>query len=554
MNILLHLISGIAMLSWGIYITKSGVLRSCGASLNYFVSKSLASRFWPIKAAIAGLLTTALVQSSNATAMLVASFLSKEIIALTPALTIMLGADLGTAIMARILTFDLSAVSPILLIIGIFLFLSKRKSKAGKIGRIFIGLGIVLLALRQIVASTAPIVQSDTIKILLQSLNGEIALALIFGAFLAIICYSSLAAVLLTALIAISGHLSLHTALCIVIGANLGSCILEILGATGQGISAKRVMFGNTLFKLTITILILPFLNIITLLQKNIAINEFIIWFHVGFNSIVCCVLMPFVPLYSKLLIKFLPAPIELESNEAKPLYLDENTLDNPSLAVSNAVRETLRLGGYLHEMLSSLKDGVTGKSKIKDKIEHKFDNITELASSIRLYLDGVEFDESDDIAPRWHQSFSAVISTVHAADIIRRMYTEIDALNANPVKNVTAKSRSDLVKLINTVNENLSFALNAFMTGKSDDTELINNKKIDFKKMTDSCSVRELDNLSLESQYTDSDLGALCIILISDLRQLNGIICSIANSKLAMLQIQNHQHNHEKTIIATDE
>ena len=133
MQILLSLLSGIALLAYGIYVTKNGVLKACGSSINVYVARSLSSRLWPLRAVLAGLCTTALVQSSNATAMLVSSVLGKGIIALTPALTIMLGADLGTAVMARILTFDLSAVCPILIITGVFLFLGNRK-KASKIG------------------------------------------------------------------------------------------------------------------------------------------------------------------------------------------------------------------------------------------------------------------------------------------------------------------------------------------------------------------------------------------------------------------------------------
>ena len=556
MTILLNLMSGIALLSWGIYITKSGVLRTYGAFLNFYISKSLSSKFWYIKAILAGVFTTAVVQSSNATAMLVSSFLAKGIIELTPALTIMLGADLGTAIMARILTFNLSEVSPIFIVVGVFLFLYRRKNKAGKVGRILIGLGIILMALKIIVNSTAPIVQSSTMQIILNSLNNEYTLALIFGSLLAIICYSSLAAVLLTALISLSGGISLQTALCIVIGANLGSCILEILGATGQGIQAKRVMFGNTLFKLTITILILPFLNLICSYQTNIAINDFIIWFHVIFNTLVCFLLLAFVPLYSKILILCLPDDNNNTNNETQTIYLDTSNLDNSSLALSNAVRETLRLGGYLHEMLLLLKDGVTGKSNIKEQINSKFIIINQLASKIRIYLDDIEFDKSDDTSTRWHQVFSAVISAIHAADIICRMQNEINALNNNPIKNISAKSRSNLVNLINIVNTNLNFVLDILKKKKKYDydNEQLRCKKDEFKALTDKCSVSELDNLSIDSYYNNSDVGALCIILISDLRQLNGVIFSIACSRFAVLQSKKYQDDLVKTIIKDDE
>ena len=174
MLVLLNLLSGVALLTYGIYLVKSGVLRVFGSNLNALVAKTLQSKFWPVRAMATGVGITALVQSSNATALLVSSFLAKGVLSLTPALIIMLGADLGSALMARILTFDLSWLAPLFFIVGINLFLHKKSTKIGKIGRILIGLGIVLLALKTIVSTTAPLSQSETMQLILSSLDGVI--------------------------------------------------------------------------------------------------------------------------------------------------------------------------------------------------------------------------------------------------------------------------------------------------------------------------------------------------------------------------------------------
>ncbi len=551
MLLLLHLIAGIALLAYGIYVTKNAVLKACGASLNTFVAHSLASKLWPLRAAAAGLLTTALVQSSNATAMLVSSFLARGIITLTPALTIMLGADLGTAIMARVLTFDLSAVSPLFISCGVFLFLGKRKTKLGRIGRIFIGLGLVLMALKLIVTSTAPVAQSDTMQLILDSLNGQTVFAVIFGALLAMICYSSLAAVLLTALLAGGGHLDFATAAAFVIGANLGSCCLEILGAAGQGITARRVMFGNTLFKLTITVIALPCIGFIQPETLPLSLQDQVIYFHVLFNVVVCCGLMPFVSFYAKLLQQLFPDP-PAAADESEPKYLDMHAVDNPALAISNAVRETLRLGGFLHDMLSCLNEALTGKTSLKERMEQKCNHILTLSTSVRAYLDRIEFDDAD-LNVRWHQVFTAVISTVHAADLLLRMYSEVSILNKNPEQNFSAHHRADLLKLTKVVNENLSFALNAFMTNGSAELELLAAHKAQFKQKTDRYSVRQLSRLQPESD--SNEVGALMLILISDLRQLNAIFCSLASSRWAQqgAMLQGAQHPAVVTLIQNE-
>lgn len=497
MFFLLNLFSSVALLAWGVYITKNAVLKAYGANLNQSIAKTLSTKLWPFRAMLSGLLTTMLIQSSNATAMLISSFLGKGIIALTPALIIMLGADLGTALMARILTFDLSWLCPLLILVGTFLHLKLKKRRAGKIGRIILGLGIILLALSSIVKATSPVVSSSIVLTILESLNGQVTFGIIFGALLAIICYSSLAAVLLSALIAGSGHLSVETGIALVIGANLGSCCLEIMGATGQGNSAKKVMFGNTFFKLTITILVLPFIDKLKPEFFNLTTREFIIWFHVFFNLAVCVVILPLVKVYANLLDNIFPEDPK-QNNEDTPMYLDHNAIDNPALALSNATRETLRIGGFLHEILGLFTRTVTGQTGLSEKINLKIASIEALSREIINYLDEIEIENTTK--KRWNQITAALMACLHSADIIKKMQQEVSSLNKNPVINFSAHNRQDVVKLIKTVNENLSFALNAFMTDNESEIAYAFKKKAAFKLMTDKNSIRQIYQINEHS------------------------------------------------------
>lgn len=153
---LLNLLSAIALLIWGTHIVRTGILRVYGSHLRKVLSNNISKR--PMAFA-AGIGVTALVQSSNATALLVTSFVAQGLMALTPALAIMLGADVGTALMARVLTFDLSWLSPLLIFLGVIFFLSRKQTRAGQLGRVGIGLGLMLLALELIVAAATPITQ-----------------------------------------------------------------------------------------------------------------------------------------------------------------------------------------------------------------------------------------------------------------------------------------------------------------------------------------------------------------------------------------------------------
>jgi len=136
--------------------------------------------------------------------------------------------------MARVLTFDLSWLSPLLILVGVILFIGHKQTRPGQLGRVAIGLGLIILALELIVAAATPMTQAAGAKVLFSSLTGDEMLDALTGALFAMISYSSLAAVLLTATLAGSGVISLKVALCLVVGANLGSGLLAMLSASRQ--------------------------------------------------------------------------------------------------------------------------------------------------------------------------------------------------------------------------------------------------------------------------------------------------------------------------------
>mgnify|MGYP002350539489 CR=1 FL=1 len=194
MKHLLDLLAAIALLVWGTHLVRKGMLRVFGSNLRQILASSMGNRF---TAALSGLGVTALVQSSTATALITASFVGQGLIALPSALAVMLGADVGTAMMAVLFSFDLSWLSPLFIFLGVTLFISRQGSSVGDIGRVLIGLGLLLLALRLISASTAVLTQNPAVQLMLASLTSDLLLEILLGAALAVLAYSSLAVVLL---------------------------------------------------------------------------------------------------------------------------------------------------------------------------------------------------------------------------------------------------------------------------------------------------------------------------------------------------------------------
>src|SRR4249919_2100120 len=140
--VLLDLMGGVAPLLWGLHMVQSGILRAFGADLRHFLSKAFGNRF---SALAAGLGLTALLQSSTATGLMTASFAAEGLVALVPALAIMLGANVGTTLIVQLLSFNVTAAAPVLFLIGLVSFRSGARTRLKDVGRVCIGLGLMLL-------------------------------------------------------------------------------------------------------------------------------------------------------------------------------------------------------------------------------------------------------------------------------------------------------------------------------------------------------------------------------------------------------------------------
>src|SRR5688572_27614606 len=247
MQTLVTILSGIALLVWGTHIVRSGVLRVLGGSLRRVLGASVAN---PLSAFAAGLGVTSLVQSSSATALIAGSFVSQNLMPLAPALAIMLGADVGTSLVVQLFSLDLSWLSPLLIGVGVLFHLTRKATRAGQVGRIAIGVGLIILALQIIMQAARPLTGAAGVKVIFGSLSGDPMLDILIGALFTMMAWSSLAVVLLTAAFVGSGLIGLKVALFLVIGANLGSGIVAVVATAASGTAGRLVALGNLLFKL----------------------------------------------------------------------------------------------------------------------------------------------------------------------------------------------------------------------------------------------------------------------------------------------------------------
>ncbi|QKF50466.1 Na/Pi cotransporter family protein [Pseudomonas graminis] len=525
---LLDLLSAVALLIWGTHIVRTGILRVYGSQLRRVIGQNMSKR--PL-AFVAGILVTAMVQSSNATAMLVTSFVGQGLMGLTPALAIMLGADVGTAVMSRILTFDLSWLSPLLIFLGVIFFLSRKQTRVGQLGRVGIGLGLIILALQLIVTAAAPITQAAGVKVLFASLTGDLLLDALVGAMFALISYSSLAAVLLTATLAGAEIISLPVAIGLVIGANIGSGLLAFLSTSMQNVAGRQVALGSLLYKLIGLLLITPVLTPLVAWMDtlNVSPSSLVISFHVIYNSLRCLIMLPTVGPMGRLCASILPQQAEI-NGQTKPRHLDLTALATPSLALANAVRETLRMGDLIDSMLNAMQEVLRGnQTAVTQEVRRLNDDVEVLYNAIKLYLAQMPRDDlSDQDNRRWAEIIELAINLELASGLIERMLRKVQQQKTSQRRSFSDVGLEELSGLHEQLMANLRLGLSVFLSGDPESARQLLREKRRFRaqeRRLAHAHVSRLQRKIVQSIETSS----LHLELISDMKRLNSLFCSSA-------------------------
>ncbi len=528
MHTLINILSGVALLVWGTHIVRSGVLRVFGANLRRVLSASVSNRF---HAFIAGLGVTGLVQSSSATAVITASFVSQNLMPLAPALAIMLGADVGTSMVVQVFSFDLSWLAPLMIGVGVVLHLSRKGTRIGQIGRVAIGIGLILLALQMIMNAARPLSEAPGVKVILTSISGDPVLDMLVGAVFAVAFWSSLAVVLLTAAFAASGLIGLKMALFLVLGANLGSAILALVATSGTGPSGRRVALGNICFKLigcAITVVLLGSIeNLLTHIDP--APGRIVVNFHLAFNLLLAVCLIGFTAPVARLVERLLPDRPE-RNKTVTARHLDIGALDTPALATSNAAREALRIGDTIETMLAGTLTVIRTKdAKLAAEIRRMDDDVDELYTAIKLYLTQISREALDvKESRRWTEIISLTINLEHIGDIIEHVMEDVASKMIEHRLDFSDAGMTELSEMHARLLANLRLGLNVFLNGDLKSAERLLSQKVEFREMGLAFAESHLQRLAGQDLQT-IETSSLHLDIINDFKRINSHICSIA-------------------------
>jgi phosphate:Na+ symporter len=525
---LLNLLAAVALLVWGTHIVRSSVLRLFGEGLRGLLGRSLANRF---SAAAAGFAVTGLVQSSTATALIVNSFAAKGLVATSAGLAVMLGADVGTALIALVFSLDLSWLSPLLIFVGVVMFTAWQSSPAGRVGRLLIGLGLITLALQLIVAATQPLVASPAVRALLVALPQEVLLDILVGTVLTVLAYSSLAIVLLTATLAATGLLDVPTALGIVLGANLGSGLLALLASGRAGAVAQRLPLAHFLFKLggvAMAAALLPQAHVLVQ-QLGSEVQHQVLAFHLAFNVLLVGLCIGLVGPMGRMVDGWLPQA-ERSLAEGRPRHLDPSALSTPQVAIGCAAREALHQADVVETMLRGVLPVIQHNDvALAEKLRALDDTVDELYSAIKFYLTQISREAlSEREGRRWADIVSFTINMEQIGDIVERVLQDVEDKKIRKSRSFSDAGMAEVCHLHERLLANLRLGMTVFLDGHVRDAQRLLEEKARFRELEHEYAASHIARLQ-EQTAQSIETSSLHLDLISDLKRINSHICSIA-------------------------
>jgi phosphate:Na+ symporter len=527
--VLLDLLGGVALLLWGLHMVHSGILRAFGPDLRHLLSKALGNRF---SAFAAGIGLTALLQSSTATALITSSFAAEGLVDLVAALAIMLGANVGTTLIVQVLSFNIAAVAPVLFVLGLVAFRSGPRSRIKDLGRVSIGLGLMLLSLHILLDTLAPAETAPGVRVIMDAITADPTLCIVVSAALTWIVHSSVASVLLIMSLAYSHFITPYAALALVLGANLGSAINPIFeGARRDNPPSYRLPLGNLLNRITGILLFAPFLRPIAehLAAWQPDLAKATAQFHIFFNLATAILFMGLLDGLARFLKWLLPDRAQ-ETDPSKPRYLDEGALATPSLALTDAARETLRMGDIVETMLRNVMTAMmTNDRALVDQVSRMDNAVDGLDEAIKLYLTkltGGSLDERE--GKRAMEIISFAINLEHIGDIVDKNLSELATKKTKRRFQFSPEGAEELSAFHRRIMDSLRIAFGVFMSSDATEARKLLVEKAALRNTELAATERHLDRLR-EGRPETLETTSLHLDVLRDLRRIHSHICSVA-------------------------
>jgi phosphate:Na+ symporter len=523
--VMINLFGAVALLLFGLAQVKDGVTRAFGAKLRTGLASGTKGG---LRSFVSGFVATVALQSSTATALMVASFVERELVKPRMAQIVLLGANIGTAVTAWIVATGVEWLSPLVILSGTILYRSGSTSRQGG-GTALIGIGLMLLSLHLMSSATEPMRQSPALAAFIGLLDNAWPVALAFSAGIAFISSSSLAAVVLILSLASTGILSTGLIIILVLGANLGGAIPPVIASLAGRPAAKRATLGNLIVRAIGCVIALPlsgyggeFLDILPLSSAKLPVDA-----HLGFNIILAALAWPFSRPLSRLMLRLVPE--EVQPDDA-PKYLARGGLSTPVVALASATREALGVGDLIERMLTSASDAFEQDdlSKLEDipALEKRVDS---LQQEVKIYLSKLGREGlSEENGRRSIVIIDYAINLEHIGDIIERGLMPQVTKKASLGLKFSEDGYEELKRLFHLTIENLRVAQTIFVTRDFKLARQIMEMKVEVRRMEKQSSERHLERLR-DGRSDSLQTSSLHLDMLRDLKRINAHIVSVA-------------------------
>jgi phosphate:Na+ symporter len=527
--VILDLMGGVALLLWGLHMVHSGVVRAFGADLRRLLGIALQSRF---RAFLAGAFVTALLQSSTATGLMAASFVTGGTLDLVPALAVMLGANVGTTLVVQVLSFNITAVTPVLLLAGVIAFKRGGRTRTRDLGRVAIGIGLMLLALHIFLGALVTTQSLPVSRAILGEITSQPLLCLVIVAVLTWAAHSSVAVVLVVMSLGAAHLISPTAVLAMVLGANVGSALNPLIESSQPGnLASRRLPLGNLLTRLVGCALVLPLLHPIADVLQRYEPNpaRLAADFHTAFNVLLALLFIGPLDLVARWLTRWLPDQVK-SADPGTPVYLDPSAVGAPAVALIGAAREVLRMGDLIEAMLrQSMTALLTNDRKLVAEISRMDDAVDSLNEAVKLYVTRMTRDSMDDRDGfRAMEIVSFSINLEHVGDIIDKNLMDLAAKKIRRGITFSKEGEADLVEFHQYVLDSLTLSVGIFMSGDINVARRLIAAKAQLREKEFAAAERYLTRLregtpeTIESYSLDLDI-------LRDLKRVHSHLCSAA-------------------------
>ncbi len=554
----LSLICGLALFLFGMDLMGKALEKSAGGKLKGLLEKMTSN---PFKGFFLGAAVTAVIQSSSATTVMVVGFVNSGIMTLKQAISIIMGANIGTTVTAWILSlagidssntivklFKPDSFVPVLALVGIILMMFSKKEKKKDIGTVLLGFAVLMTGMDSMSAAVAGLKDVPAFTNLLTMFTNPI-LGVLAGAVITGIIQSSSASVGILQALSSTGKITFGAAIPIIMGQNIGTCVTALISCVGANKNAKRTAFVHLYFNLLGTVLVLVLFNAADTVFKFPFMTDYIdeagiAVVHTAFNVICTVIWFPLRGLLEKL------AVLTVKDTEEKEKYemLDERLLATPSVATERSREVTVKMAeisvdalkkslSLLRSFDPSLGEGITKSEAKADKYEDKLGSYLVRLSSLPL-SDG----DSTQVAKLLHLISEFERISDHSVNILQSC-EEMEEKGLG----FSEKAKGEILTLCAAVEEIVDLALKSFTENDLEAAARVEPLEQVVDELRDIIKSKHIRRLQ-EGKCT-IELGFILMDLLTNLERVSDHCSNIAGLMIEMAHSEMDLHKYLRSV-----